>query len=118
MRPYGRRGQSISDGLGSPSLSEPGKQKLNSTLHVFSAFEVWPAVSSFARVVTHVRCCKQQAKVVFDLQNRELGSGPVLLRKEVIQPQVPLRLPCYDFIPVTAHTLDSGEAGFGYKRLP
>jgi hypothetical protein len=32
-------------------------------------------------------------------------SGRVLLRKEVIQPQVPLRLPCYDFIPVTAHTL-------------
>ena len=31
-----------------------------------------------------------------------------LLRKEVIQPQVPLRLPCYDFIPVTAHSLGSG----------
>ena len=30
-----------------------------------------------------------------------------LLRKEVIQPQVPLRLPCYDFIPVTTHTLGS-----------
>jgi len=29
----------------------------------------------------------------------------VLLRKEVIQPQVPLRLPCYDFIPITSHTL-------------
>ena len=27
-----------------------------------------------------------------------------LLRKEVIQPQVPLRLPCYDFIPVMIHT--------------
>ena len=27
------------------------------------------------------------------------------LRKEVIQPQVPLRLPCYDFTPVTSHTL-------------
>ena len=25
-----------------------------------------------------------------------------ILRKEVIQPQVPLRLPCYDFAPVTA----------------
>ena len=24
--------------------------------------------------------------------------------KEVIQPQVPLRLPCYDFTPVTAHS--------------
>ena len=30
---------------------------------------------------------------------------PLLLRKEVIQPQVPLRLPCYDFIPITSLTL-------------
>ena len=29
----------------------------------------------------------------------------MLLRKEVIQPQVPLRLPCYDFTPVTSHSL-------------
>ena len=28
-----------------------------------------------------------------------------LFRKEVIQPQVPLRLPCYDFTPVTSHSL-------------
>jgi hypothetical protein len=27
------------------------------------------------------------------------------LRKEVIQPQVPLRLPCYDFVPVTDPTV-------------
>ena len=26
-------------------------------------------------------------------------------RKEVIQPQVPLRLPCYDFTPVIDHTV-------------
>jgi hypothetical protein len=29
----------------------------------------------------------------------------LLLRKEVIQPQVPLRLPCYDFVPVMNHTV-------------
>ena len=29
----------------------------------------------------------------------------IILRKEVIQPQVPLRLPCYDFIPITSLTL-------------
>ena len=29
-------------------------------------------------------------------------------RKEVIQPQVPLRLPCYDFTPVMKHTVVSG----------
>ena len=31
------------------------------------------------------------------------GSFP---RKEVIQPQLPLRLPCYDFTPVTSPTFD------------
>jgi hypothetical protein len=31
----------------------------------------------------------------------------MLLRKEVIQPQVPLRLPCYDFTPITGHTFGS-----------
>src|ERR1035437_6612548 len=30
----------------------------------------------------------------------------VLPRKEVIQPQLPLRLPCYDFTPVTSPTFD------------
>ena len=29
-----------------------------------------------------------------------------LLRKEVIQPHLPIRLPCYDFTPVIAPTLD------------
>ena len=30
-----------------------------------------------------------------------------LPRKEVIQPHLPVRLPCYDFTPVTNPTLDS-----------
>src|SRR5206468_3953206 len=29
----------------------------------------------------------------------------LFLRKEVIQPQLPLRLPCYDFVPVASPTL-------------
>ena len=29
----------------------------------------------------------------------------LLIVKEVIQPQVPLRLPCYDFTPVMNHTV-------------
>ena len=29
----------------------------------------------------------------------------IILRKEVIQPQVPLRLPCYDFTPVAKPTV-------------
>ena len=34
----------------------------------------------------------------------KLFAQSVLLRKEVIQPQVLLRLPCYDFTPITSFT--------------
>ena len=30
----------------------------------------------------------------------------MLLRKEVIQPHLPIRLPCYDFTPIIAPTFD------------
>ncbi len=33
------------------------------------------------------------------------GGGESHSRKEVIQPQVLLQLPCYDFTPITDHTL-------------
>ena len=32
--------------------------------------------------------------------------GPGLPRKEVIQPHLPVRLPCYDFVPITSPALD------------
>ena len=39
-----------------------------------------------------------------------------LPRKEVIQPQLPLRLPCYDFVPITRPTLDASvPCGFGQR---
>ena len=31
----------------------------------------------------------------------------MLLRKEVIQPHLPVRLPCYDFVPIASPTFDS-----------
>ena len=36
---------------------------------------------------------------------RWTGAFVQILRKEVIQPQVPLRLPCYDFTPVAKPTV-------------
>ena|ERR1700688_3996166 len=33
------------------------------------------------------------------------SDGDELLRKEVIQPQVLLQLPCYDFTPIAEHTM-------------
>jgi hypothetical protein len=34
-------------------------------------------------------------------------AGQKLLRKEVIQPHLPVRLPCYDFVPIADPTFDS-----------
>ena len=38
---------------------------------------------------------------------RRTWPAPLPLRKEVIQPLVPQRLPCYDFIPVTGRTFSA-----------
>ena len=45
-------------------------------------------------------------KKLFPLANQRALSADIL-RKEVIQPQVPLRLPCYDFTPVAEPTVVS-----------
>ena len=39
------------------------------------------------------------------LPDARSGAFVTILRKEVIQPQVPLRLPCYDFTPVADPTV-------------
>ena len=45
------------------------------------------------------------------------GGLHVLLRKEVIQPHLPVRLPCYDLVLITDPTLDSSlPYGLGHRR--
>ena len=51
---------------------------------------------------------------VFALVVRSDFSLHVLHRKEVIQPHLPIRLPCYDFTPIIGPTLD----GWLLERLP
>ena len=44
-----------------------------------------------------------------------------LPRKEVIQPHLPVRLPCYDFAPITSPTFDRSSLtrlGHGLRVLP
>ena len=55
-------------------------------------------------------------------RTRRLAGTPAVInghripRKEVIQPQLPLRLPCYDFTPVTNSTFDcSLPYGLGHR---
>ena len=37
----------------------------------------------------------------------------ILPRKEVIQPHLPVRLPCYDFTPLTLHTFGASPLSVG-----
>ena len=57
------------------------------------------------------------------LNNQQQYDPYFFLRKEVIQPQVLLRLPCYDFTPVISPTfggslLKGWVTDFGYYLLP
>jgi hypothetical protein len=53
-----------------------------------------------------------------DLRTAPCRTGPCegLPRKEVIQPHLPVRLPCYDFTPVTSPTFDGSlPEGLGHR---
>ena len=55
------------------------------------------------------------------LDRADESAGQVLLRKEVIQPHLPVRLPCYDFVPIADPTFDSSlscELGHWLRVLP
>ena len=45
------------------------------------------------------------------------SSGAFLIRKEVIQPHLPVRLPCYDFTPLTRRTLGTAPLAVGQATL-
>jgi hypothetical protein len=54
--------------------------------------------------------------------DRSFGSAKWLLRKEVIQPHLPVRLPCYDLVLIASPTFDGSlhkgwATGFGCYRL-
>ena len=49
-------------------------------------------------------------------RTRGWGNELVLLRKEVIQPHLPVRLPCYDFVPIADPTFDGSlPEGLGHR---
>ena len=79
-------------------------------------------------VPAHVCCCTRTTPTTggAHLTNRPGHRTPtrcgramglvVLLRKEVIQPHLPVRLPCYDFVPIADPTFDGSlPKGLGHR---
>ena len=49
-------------------------------------------------------------------QRKTPQARQLLLRKEVIQPHLPVRLPCYDFVPIAGPTFDGSlPYGLGHR---
>ena len=74
-----------------------------------SGRDAWAALDRIGRALFHLgrtrdgqSCDRCKYRRQSDVS---IGLLPIL-RKEVIQPQVPLRLPCYDFTPVADLTVD------------
>ena len=51
--------------------------------------------------------------LIFYNKQCEIHYECIFLRKEVIQPHLPIRLPCYDFTPITDPTFDSSLLAVG-----
>ena len=69
-------------------------------------------IPAHANIKIRERKIRNKGRNVFLADNpASLRCTPTLhylsLRKEVIQPHFPVRLPCYDFTPLTKHTFDS-----------
>ena len=75
---------------------------------------------------TNGRCRPESHQCLRQLSTpptHSVGAGPwttfaarMLLRKEVIQPHLPVRLPCYDFVPIASPTFDGSlPYGLGHR---
>ena len=61
---------------------------------------------------------KDLRRVHANVPGRSQSDMTFSLRKEVIQPQVLLRLPCYDFTPIMSYTLDGyPPCGLAHRLL-
>ena len=94
----------------------PSKQKRRRCL---------PVVGNIRRDrIPNNRCCvtatdvpvHQQVCHATGLNKCQSSADEALLRKEVIQPHLPVRLPCYDFTPITDPTFDGSlPEGLGHR---
>ena len=65
------------------------------------------AVELLQRAPRHSTRLSPQFSLERSLRREGSQELDLILRKEVIQPQVPLRLPCYDLVPIAEFILDA-----------
>ena len=106
---------------GAPRDSRAGLSKLNSMHHARARRYAELARSGLVDVPGRSGVAVPRGAGDDEGRSARGGAFPIgflleLPRKEVIQPQLPLRLPCYDFTPVTGPTFDGSlPCGLGHR---
>ena len=83
------------------------------TFYFLSTKKLWSKITAF---LFNTQCAEE--KEHFDLYSYLIGKLVFLPWKEVIHPQIPLRIPCYDLVPVRGITLSPQKWVFWYSLLP
>ena len=78
-----------------------------------SAVQVLTVVFGMGTGVSPARIAARSSSHPLITQQRDTFPYFFFLRKEVIQPHLPIRLPCYDFTPVIGPTLGSSLLAVG-----
>src|SRR5207244_876098 len=97
------------------SSKQPGPSKLNSVLAEVDVVlgETIIRTSEDIYPRRHSRRSLRGNGTIWPTYRSKISGFP---RKEVIQPQLPLRLPCYDFTPIIDPTFDGSlPCGLGHR---
>ena len=101
-------------------LSDKSQKRIESGRMIFHLSPIAMRLSRYAGATPGTGCCGDFLREDID----RTGSCPLfelkfvslriyLPRKEVIQPHLPVRLPCYDFTPLTLHTFGASPLAVG-----
>ena len=101
-------------------LSDKSQKRIESGRMIFHLSPIAMRLSRYAGATPGTGCCGDLS-VAGHLPDGLLPSIRVKLislrmclpRKEVIQPHLPVRLPCYDFTPLTLHTFGASPLSVG-----
>jgi hypothetical protein len=84
--------------------------------HTFHAEAVLVPTSQPCRIVNVPPMSTSTGHAPMNWNSWTAHTAKTLLRKEVIQPHLPVRLPCYDFVPIASPTFDDSlPNGLGHR---
>ena len=101
-------------------LSDKSQKRIESGRILFHLSPIAMRLSRYAGATPGTGCCgdvsggdiyRTGSCPLFELKCFSLRTN--LPRKEVIQPHLPVRLPCYDFTPLTLHTFGASPLSVG-----